>query len=235
MITEAIILAGGFGTRLQKVIQDTPKPMALINNRPFLEYQINYLKSFGIKRIILSVGYLSEQIINHFHNSFNGVEIDYAIEKTPLGTGGGIKLAFEKLLTQEAIVVNGDTIFEIDLQDLYKKHKKNNSKFSLALRLVDEVKRYGNVIIDDKNRILKFAEKGVFSGKGIINGGTYIITKDFFKEIPLPNKFSLETDVFEKFCSSFSFYGFKFEDYFLDIGIPEDYKKAQNEFTELGY
>jgi D-glycero-alpha-D-manno-heptose 1-phosphate guanylyltransferase len=235
MISEAIILAGGFGTRLQKVVQDTPKPMALINNRPFLEYQINYLKSHGINHIVLSVGYLSDQIIGHFKDSFNGVDIDYAIEKTPLGTGGGIKLAFDKLHTQNSVVVNGDTIFDINLQDLYKYHQNKNSKFSLALRMVNEVSRYGNVLTDDNNRILKFAEKGTFSGKGVINGGTYIINKSFFEEVPLPAKFSLETDVFERFYSSFSFYGFQFEDYFLDIGIPEDYKKAQDDFAKLGY
>lgn len=235
MISEAIILAGGFGTRLQKVVQDTPKPMALINDRPFLEYQINYLKNYGIEHIILSVGYLSEQIIEHFKNSFNGIAIEYAIEKTPLGTGGGIKLAFDKLKTQEAIVVNGDTLFDIDIKDFYHKHHDKNSKFSLALRNVQEVKRYGNVVIDGNNRIMKFAEKGVYSGSGIINGGTYIINTNFFKEMPFPEKFSLETDVFERYCSSYSFFGFQFEDYFLDIGIPEDYKKAQDEFKELGY
>jgi len=235
MISEAIILAGGFGTRLQKVVQDTPKPMALINDRPFLEYQINYLKNYGVEHVILSVGYLSEQIIEHFKDSFNGVEIEYAIENTPLGTGGGIKLAFNKLKTREAIVVNGDTIFDINIKDFYTKHKEKESNFSLALRNVPEVKRYGNVLTDDNSRILKFAEKGMFSGRGIINGGTYIINTNFFNEVPLPEKFSLETDVFERYCSSYSFFGFQFEDYFLDIGIPEDYKKAQDEFKELGY
>lgn len=235
MISEAIILAGGFGTRLQEVVQDTPKPMALINNRPFLEYQINYLKKYGVERVILSVGYLSEQIIDHFKDSFNGVEIDYTIEETPLGTGGGIKLAFEKLKTDEAIVVNGDTIFDINIREFFAQHQAKNSNFSLALRNISEVKRYGNVVVDDNNRILKFAEKGMYSGRGIINGGTYIINSHFFNDINLPAKFSLETDVFERYCSSYSFYGFQFEDYFLDIGIPEDYKKAQYEFKELGY
>lgn len=235
MISEAIILAGGFGTRLQKVVHDTPKPMAQINGRPFLEYQINYLKNFGIEHVILSVGYLSEQIIKYFKNSFDGVEIDYAIENTPLGTGGGIKLAFEKIKSQEAIVVNGDTLFDINLKEFYHKHKYKDSNFSLALRNVSEVKRYGNVVTDDNNRILRFAEKGAFAGRGIINGGTYIINANFFNTIGFPDKFSLETDVFERYCSTYSFFGFEFEDYFLDIGIPEDYKKAQDEFKELGY
>ncbi len=235
MITEAIILAGGFGTRLSKVVKDTPKPMALINGRPFLEYQINYLKSHGIERIILSVGYLSEQIQDHFKNKFNGLEIEYAVEKSPLGTGGGIKLAFNHLKTTEALVVNGDTLFDIDIKELYSKHKNKNSNFSIALRIVEDVSRYGKLVIDKNNRILKFAEKGNFSGKGVINGGTYIITKRFFTDNYLPEKFSLETDVFEHYCSNYSFYGFQFKDYFIDIGIPEDYKKAQNDFKRLKY
>ena len=235
MITEAIVLAGGFGTRLKTVLQDVPKPMAPINGRPFLEYQINYLKQQGIKRVILSVGYLSEQIQNHFGNQFNGVEIDYAIEKTPLGTGGGIMHAFKKVKTLEALVVNGDTLFEIDIKDFYQKHQANKALFSLALRKLDDISRYGSVVIDNQQIIQEFAEKGSHKGAGLINGGVYIIHGYFFEEIYLPSKFSMEKDVFEYYYEKFNFYGFPFSNYFLDIGIPEDYQKTQDDFTKLGY
>jgi D-glycero-alpha-D-manno-heptose 1-phosphate guanylyltransferase len=235
MITEAIVLAGGFGTRLQKVLDDVPKPMAPINGRPFLEYQLNYLKSFGITRVILSIGYLSHQIQDYFGDIFNNLEIDYAVEKTPLGTGGGIKLAFEKLKTQEALVVNGDTIFEVDIKEFYALHNSKNSLFSLALRKLDDVTRYGSVLINDENQIYKFAEKGINNGKGEINGGVYIIHSDFFKNTHLPKKFSLEKDVFENCYKKLDFYGFPFSNYFLDIGIPDDFEKAQYEFPKLKY
>jgi len=234
MITEAIILAGGFGTRLQKVVSDLPKPMAPINGRPFLEYQLNYLATFGIKRVIFAVGYLAETISEHFGEIFNGIEIDYAYEQNPLGTGGGILNAFHKRHTDELIVLNGDTLFEININDFYEMHAKNNSVFSLALRELDSVDRFGSVVTQ-KNIITKFAEKGEFTGKGVINGGVYIINTKFFEKANLPTKFSMEKDVFEKLLSDFDFYGFPFSNYFLDIGIPEDYNKAQDEFRELKY
>ncbi len=234
MITEAIILAGGFGTRLQKVVVDLPKPMADINGKPFLEYQLNYLASFGIKRVIFSVGYLSETISNHFGDKFGDIDIDYAYEENPLGTGGGILNAFHKRKTKELIVLNGDTLFEIDINTFFKNHNAYNSLFSLALRTLDSVDRYGSVILDN-NIINKFAEKGEYSGAGVINGGVYIINEKFFEKANLPSKFSMEKDVFEKLLNEYNFYGFSFENYFLDIGIPEDYLRAQDEFRELKY
>ena len=234
MITEAIILAGGFGTRLQKVVSDVPKPMALINDRPFLEYQLGYLKKYGIKRIVFAVGYLSEVIENHFKNHFNGIDIGYAYEENPLGTGGGIQNAISKTITEEILVLNGDTLFEIDIINFYKQHHQLNSSFSLSLRQIDDVSRYGIVITDD-NIVKKFAEKGEYSGKGQINGGVYLINRKFFTELELPQKFSLEKDVLEKQISNIDFYGFSYGSYFLDIGIPDDYKKAQDEFKRFNY
>ena len=234
MITEAIILAGGFGTRLQSVVKDLPKPMADINGRPFLEYQLNYLAKYGINRVIFSVGYLSETISNHFGNSFNGIDIDYAHEENPLGTGGGILNAFHKRKTKELIVLNGDTLFEIDIESFYKKHIVSKSLFSLALRELESVDRYGSVITKD-SIIAKFAEKGEYKGQGVINGGVYIINELFFEKAKLPQKFSMEKDVFEKLLNSFDFYGFPFSNYFIDIGIPEDYNKAKDEFKKLNY
>jgi D-glycero-alpha-D-manno-heptose 1-phosphate guanylyltransferase len=235
MITEAIVLAGGFGTRLQKVVQDIPKPMAPILGRPFLEFQLNYLKSFGIKKVIFSVGYLSEQIITHFKNHFQGIDIDYAVEETPLGTGGGILKSFSLVSGAEALVVNGDTLFEVDLHGFYAAHQKSNSLFSIALRQLEEVGRYGSVMINADNRICKFAEKGLFSGAGLINGGVYLIHHDFFRNNILPERFSMEKDVFEPLVNHRAFYGFPFNAYFLDIGIPEDYQKAQDEFQRFSY
>ncbi len=235
MINEAIILAGGFGTRLREVLENTTKPMAPINGKPFLEYQLNYLKNFGINRVVMAVGYLSEQIVEHFQDSFNGIEIVYTHEDSPLGTGGGIQYAFSKINGNEAIVVNGDTLFDIDLVNFYSFHKSKRSYFSLALRQLDDVGRFGSVIIDKENRITEFAEKGQFQGEGLINGGVYIIDSNFFKKLDLPEKFSLENDVFEKYYKDGLFFGEIFTDYFLDIGVPSDYEKAQNDFKNFKY
>ncbi|MCK5856194.1 MAG: nucleotidyltransferase family protein [Bacteroidales bacterium] len=235
MIKQAIVLAGGFGTRLQAVVQDVPKPMASINDRPFLDYQLNYLKSFGINHIIFSVGYKHEHISNYFGNDFCGMQIDYAVEETPLGTGGGILNAFQYVNNGAALVVNGDTMFEVNIKDFFQKHKDSKASISLALREIDDVSRYGIVETSDNHRIIGFAEKGEKSGHGLINGGVYLIEKDFFEQNNFKQKFSMEKDGFEKFYNKQNFFGFPYQSYFLDIGIPEDYKKAQDEFSELGY
>ena len=235
MIKQAIVLAGGFGTRLQTVVQDVPKPMALINNRPFLDYQLRYLQSFGIEHIIFSVGYKHEHISNYFGNSYNGMQIKYAVEKEPLGTGGGILNAFQFVDSGAALVVNGDTMFEVNLSDFFEKHQQKKASISLALREIDDVSRYGIVEIDNNNRIVGFAEKGEKTGAGRINGGVYLIEKDFFNKNSFSQKFSMEKDAFEKLYQNQHFCGFPYTSYFLDIGIPEDYKKAQDEFKNLGY
>ena len=235
MISQAVVLAGGFGTRLQAVVQDVPKPMAQINGRPFLDYQLNYLKSFGIKQIIFSVGYKHEHIADFFGSEYNGMTIEYAIENEPLGTGGGIQNAFQLVKSGAALVVNGDTLFEVNLKDFYHKHKDSKAIISLALREIDDVSRYGIVETDDNHRITGFAEKGAKTGQGQINGGVYLIEKDFFESNEFEQKFSMEKDAFEKYYESQNFFGFPYKSYFLDIGIPEDYKKAQDEFSKLGY
>ncbi len=235
MITEAVVLAGGMGTRLKSVIDDLPKPMAAVVGRPFLEYQLNYLAQQGIQTVILSVGYQAQTIIDYFGDQFGSLQIKYSIEQQPLGTGGGLQKAFEMVQNEAAFVVNGDTLFEVDLPTLAHFHQQTQSEFSLALRQLPDVSRYGAVVLSDQKRIVRFAEKGQFEGSGFINGGTYLIQKDFFKKLSLPEKFSLELEVFEKMHTLIPFYGATFESYFLDIGIPEDYQKAQYEIPKLGY
>lgn len=232
---EAIVLAGGFGTRLKAVIADIPKPMALINDKPFLVYQLNYLKKFGIERVIFSVGYRYEYIQNYFGNNFNGIEIVYAIEESPLGTGGGIKLALKHAFFPEVLVVNGDTLFDVDILRFEKMYRASGAKFCLALRKVEDVSRYGSVEIDADFQIISFLEKGQKSGAGLINGGTYIIENSFFETIVSNEVFSLEKDCLEIEVKNQKIIGIPFDSYFLDIGIPEDFKKAQDEFKYIGY
>ena len=235
MIDEAIILAGGLGTRLQKIVNEVPKSMALINNKPFLEYQLKYLETYKIKRVILSVGFKKEIIQKHFQNKFNSIELDYAIENKPLGTGGGIKKAFKLVKSNSAFVLNGDTLFRVNLKKLSDFHKAKHSELSIVLRELENIERFGTVKLSDDNRIIDFMEKNSKKGKGLINGGIYLINKKFFLDINLPDKFSIEKDCFEKIYKTKDIYGMLSKEYFLDIGIPEDYQKAQNEFKQFEY
>ena len=230
MTHEAIVLAGGFGTRLQQVINDVPKPMAPVNGKPFLTYVLTYLKKYGIHHVVLSVGHLHEVVENYFGAEWEGLKISYAVENEPLGTGGAIKFAFEKITGNEAVVLNGDTLFDVNLHEFYELHTKSKADISLTLRAVDDVSRYGTVQINRENMIVSFTEKGALTGTGNINGGIYLINKQVFKKISIfTEKFSMENDIFEKYYNTLPFFGFPFEGYFIDIGIPEDYERANKE------
>ncbi len=236
MITTAIILAGGFGTRLQSVVNDLPKPMAPINGEPFLNYQLNYLKHYGIKNVILSVGYLAEKIKAYYGSNFNGLEIDYVVEENPMGTGGGIRLALEKCTESLSFVLNGDSFFDVDLIKFNDLHIQNRSQISLALRKVNNSERYGTIEKTKENIISSFKEKSGIDHEGIINGGVYILDKNLYlQKTPSATNFSIEKDFFEKQLSNSLISGFEFEGYFIDIGIPEDYLKAQNDFKGFKY
>ncbi|MFA6922749.1 MAG: nucleotidyltransferase family protein [Bacteroidales bacterium] len=232
---DAIILAGGFGTRLQKVVCNVPKPMAPINSKPFLDYLLDYLIHYKIKNVILSVGYKHEIIKKHFEKKYKNIDIKYATEKKALGTGGGITFAMKYSKTNEVLILNGDSFFNINLKDFFSFHKKNKAELSIALKSIKNVSRYGIVNIDKQNRILSFSEKETKAKSGFVNGGIYLMNKKKFKNTGLSGKFSFEKDYIEKSCSKRKIYGFVSRNYFLDIGIPEDYEKAQTEFKKLKY
>jgi D-glycero-alpha-D-manno-heptose 1-phosphate guanylyltransferase len=236
LLKEAIILAGGFGTRLQSVVSDVPKPMAPINNVPFLNYIFDYLKFFKIEHIVLSTGYLSEKISDCYKNEFKGIKISYTKEETPLGTGGGIRLALEKCTTKNILVLNGDSFFDVDLQAYYPLHTQFNSDCTLALRKVANAGRYGTIKLNDTATIKEFKEKDGAEKEGLINGGVYILNRDLFLSKTKPNSaFSIEKDFFENRLNELHIFGFEYDGYFIDIGIPEDYKKAQDDFKRFKY
>ncbi len=231
MIKEAIILAGGFGTRLKEVVADVPKPMAPVNGKPFLDHLIQYLRAYGVEKIVLSVGHLSEKIIAHYGDQFH-----YSVEKEPLGTGGGIRLALEQCTGTDVLVLNGDSFFDIDLKEFYKKHTEALSDGSLALREVENAARYGTLQLGEKDRITGFKEKSGDEKPGIINAGVYILNRSvFMKETPAGKAFSIEKDHFEKHVTKLKLNGFIFNGYFIDIGIPSDYQRAQHEFKAFKY
>ena len=230
----AIILAGGLGTRLRSVISDLPKPMAPVAGHPFLHYIFLYLQKQGITDVVLSVGYKSEVIKEFFGDKYAGINIRYAVENEPLGTGGGIRQAMS-LIDSDAYVLNGDTFFDVDLKDLYEFYTMRASDIALALKRMHHFDRYGTVEIGNKDRVLQFQEKR-YKAEGLINGGVYVINKNLFKKVEeiedtiLSQRFSFEKDILEKHLLPLHYQGKEFGGYFIDIGIPEDYERAQTDF-----
>ena len=228
---EVIILAGGLGTRLRSVVSEVPKCMAPVAGKPFLWYLLKYLTRFDVNRVILSVGYLREVIfkwIDEVKDEFP-FEFDYAIEEQPLGTDGGIKLALEKAKDERVFVLNGDTFFDVNLMKLYDAHMIGKKAITLALKPMKRFDRYGTVNMEPiTGNILSFNEKQ-YCKEGLINGGVYVISKNAPIFEGLGEKFSFETAVLEPQCSRHQLLGMVQNGYFIDIGIPEDYQRAQTE------
>lgn len=227
---EALVLAGGKGTRLRSVVSDVPKPMAPIAGKPFLEYLLHYLRHNGIKRVVLSVGYKWETIFNHFGNLFYDVELVYSIEDSLLGTGGAIRKGLEYINGGKVLICNGDTFFNVPLQEFISNSDKR-SKIVLSLKPMKNFDRYGCVETDEEGYVTEFSEKRARE-VGNINGGLYLVSKDIFGSLSLPEVFS-----FEKFMEAergkLRISSQIFDEYFIDIGIPEDYDRAQREMGEF--
>jgi D-glycero-alpha-D-manno-heptose 1-phosphate guanylyltransferase len=232
MTREAIVLAGGLGTRLRKVTGDLPKPMADINGRPFLSYLMDYLAKQHIDTVILSVGYRNEAIQDYFGDSYNKVQVLYSVETEPLGTGGAIKMALASSVGSDVIIMNGDSFFGIELRRLYEFHVCRKSMLTVAVKRMKPHQRYGSLFLDSRLRIGGFHEKSSAGGT-LINGGVYILDKSRFCSLGLPSRFSFEKDFIEKYYKDCDFYGLEFGDYFVDIGIPEDYEKARREAGQM--
>ncbi|HEV7780166.1 MAG TPA: HAD-IIIA family hydrolase [Chitinophagaceae bacterium] len=227
MIKEAIILAGGLGTRLRDTISG-PKCMAPVAGQPFLFHVINYLRSQGIQRFIFALGYQHELIEDWLAAQFPTLDYECSVEEEPLGTGGAIKLACEKAGEENVLVTNGDTIFKIDIAQMEAMHHTNAAEATLALKPLQNFDRYGVVETDDNGLVLNFREKQ-FCEQGNINGGTYLLNLMSFLGNEWPPVFSFEKDYLES--KRFRLFGSVQNGYFIDIGIPEDYARAQTELA----
>lgn len=228
---EAIVLAGGLGTRLRDVLPETPKCMAMIGDKPFLVYVLDFMASFGISKVILSVGYRKDQVINYFGNSYKSIKLEYATENEPLGTGGAVKAAFNYTSLNEIFVLNGDTYFVPDLRKMMQQHTANSADITIAVKQVSDTSRYGRVITDSAGRITGFMEKEPNAGSGSLNGGIYLLKRKTIDHIP-KHQFSLEHDVFKKQYQVYKMQAFHSDAFFLDIGIPDDLVKAQTLIPE---
>lgn len=224
-----VILAGGFGTRLQSVVRDVPKPMADINGTPFLELLMRELCFLDPERFILCVSYLKDSIKNHFKDNFLGIPVVYSEENEPRGTGGAIKQAFDLFKMDDALVLNGDSYISADYADFINKNQ--NEKLAIMLKQVDNANRYGRVEVKD-NRIVKFCEKEAIIQPGLINAGIYKVNKSLFNN-NLPQKFSFEKDVLEPMIPNLRPKYMVANDYFIDIGLPESYAMAQQELKSV--
>lgn len=230
VIKEAIILAGGLGTRLRSAVPDLPKCMAPVNEKPFLTYVINHLLLEGITHFIFSLGYKSEAIIAFLEKDFPSLLFKTSEEEEPLGTGGAVKKALTKAKDKCVLIVNGDTLYKINIELLAGVHSLSGACCTLSLKPMRNFDRYGVVEIDECSVIKSFKEKQFYES-GLINGGIYAIHRNKFLEENLPDKFSLEKDYLEKFYKIRRMFGVVQDEYFIDIGIPEDYERAQRELT----
>jgi D-glycero-alpha-D-manno-heptose 1-phosphate guanylyltransferase len=231
MIREAIILAGGLGTRLRSAVPDLPKCMAPVAGKPFLEHLLNYYIAQGIERFIFSLGYKHE-VIEQFVKEYFGDKqfYSFSVEEEPLGTGGAIKKAIALAETDDVLILNGDTFFKVDITELWLFHEQHDANCTLALKPMKQSDRYGVVETDHDNRILTFKEKNYYENS-LINGGVYILNVSLFESTDLAEKFSFEKDYLEQYYTDADFYGVEQEGYFIDIGIPEDFERANKDFT----
>ncbi len=203
--------------------------MAEIQGRPFLSYLLDYLHSQGISRIILSVGYMNDVIRSYYGPSYRAMTIDYAIESKPLGTGGAIWEALSLLEGDSAVVLNGDSIFMLDLKAFINFHFGLNSLLTLAVKPMHDYERYGSVLLED-SKVIGFQAKA-FRSFGYVNGGVYVMEKRIRQLFQITEAFSFEVDFLQNNAHNINLHAFKSDAYFIDIGIPEDYRKAH---TELG-
>jgi D-glycero-alpha-D-manno-heptose 1-phosphate guanylyltransferase len=231
MVKEAIILAGGFGTRLKSLVNDIPKPMAPVKNQPFISYIFEQLHKYKFEKVILAAGYRSEVFLSYFGTSYKNLELIYSVEKEPLGTGGAILKASELLSSDCFLVVNGDTFFEVDFEKMEQKFMKSKSGLMVALKPMVNFDRYGAVVASEE-KIISFNEKK-FCEEGLINGGIYMVIKDWLNERAIGKVFSFEKDILENLVIKDDITYYISDGYFIDIGIPEDYKRASEELPDL--
>ena len=222
---EAIVLAGGLGTRLRSIVADQPKAMAPVAGRPFLAFLLDTLIAAGFDLAILAVGYKSEQIREHFGERYRSLPLRYSVEAEPLGTGGAIKLAMAQVGATSVFVLNGDTYLDLDYAAMLVAHTQANATLTVAVHGVPDASRYGALDIDD-GRIRGFFEKGC-PGPRLINAGVYLLARDLLNRYSLPRAFSFEADFLMPTVKDLKPLAFQTLGIFIDIGVPEDYADAQ--------
>lgn len=232
----AIVLVGGLGTRLRSVFGSAPKCMAPIGDRKFLEYLFDWLNSWGLKEVILCVGYQGTAIQQWLDDvkQCNGLKISYSVETKLLGTAGAIKNAEHLGLGSLLLVLNGDSFVDVDLRDMLRFHRVRKALATIALVRAPDSSRFGSVQLGPRGEIKCFKEKDQsdmslsIPQSHLINAGVYLFEKKILDYIAVAKPVSLEKDVFPKLVGA-GLYGFESNGYFIDIGVPQDYRRAQVE------
>ncbi len=225
---EAIILAGGLGTRLSATVPGVQKCMAPVNGVPFLYYVIKFLQRNKAERFIFSVGYKAENIETFLTDKFPELDKLFVSEDKPLGTGGAIMKSLSNAGENNVLVLNGDTLFEVDLNCIYEVHSEKNADCTIALKPMKEFDRYGTVQLNEDGNVAGFMEKK-FMNEGLINGGIYLLKREKLLSQKYPEVFSFEKEYLEKKFTDDKIAGVISDSYFIDIGVPEDYFRAQEE------
>lgn len=225
---EAIVLVGGLGTRLRAVVSDVPKPLAPVAGRPFVAWLLDRLAESGMRHVVLAAGYLAERVVDAVGLEWRGMQVEYSTEATPLGTGGAVRQACGRLRGDAVHVLNGDTFLRYDMRALEQTVHEAGADLGMALARVDDVARYG-AVVREGCRVDGFKEKGE-SGAGYINAGCYFLTSDAIHALSAEPSFSFETRVLAPLVAAGRVCGFDATDGFIDIGVPEDYARAQTWF-----
>ena len=221
---DVVILCGGEGTRLRPVISDRPKSLAAFGDTTFLDILIDSLKNKGFKKFILCVGYMKDQIKDHFKNR-DGISIFFSEEEEALGTGGALKNARSLIRSETFLVLNGDSICDLDFEKFYRFHKNKNAVLSIVLVQTNQTEDFGSVMVNSSDQITRFKEKMANNADGLINAGIYLMQQEIFSYMPKVNRFSLESDFFPKIIQE-KCAGFIIKSELIDIGTPDRYKKA---------
>ncbi|MBX9742868.1 MAG: NTP transferase domain-containing protein [Chthoniobacterales bacterium] len=228
--TTAIILAGGNGSRLKELTKETPKPLLNIAGKPFLFYLLDYLNNEGITEVVLAIGYLASQFKQTIGEGYKNITIKYSIEAEPLGTGGALTQALTMTSQENIFVFNGDTLFKGNLKMLQEIHREATVPLSLMLRYVEDTARYGKIDFKDKY-VRAIQEKGK-AGPGYINGGVYLLCKNQWP-IMEEKTYSLESETLPFLISTNKVACVVSNDYFIDIGILEDFYRGQSELMNF--
>jgi len=225
---ELIILCGGSGTRLRPVLVETPKILAPVGDKTFLDYLLHYVQSIGIDRFLFCTGHLGHMIKDYIQANHSELQALFIQEEEPLGTGGAIQNALPYCSENHVLVTNGDTLHICTLNRLWETHLDAEAVCTMQSAYVDDVTRYGTVSWNDHNQVISFHEKGQ-KGAGWINAGTYLLDKEKFLKRKLPVHFSFENEFLPDLVSEKSLWITRQTGYFIDIGIPEDLHRSKTE------